>query len=516
LTAFGAHTAAAVNQNSTRAERSRHGRRRYSVCMRMRALALALTLFSTLSLFPHTERAALAAPGDVPSVTDPRYFVGVNVPWFNWGCDFGCGEASGVRAPAVNAALKEGFGRLKTAGVHTVRWWTFEGDPTQITRDASGAPTGLNPAIYGDFDAALALAEQYDLAYVFVLFSGPTAVPRAWMVDPDQRQKLAAALAPLFERYKNHPRILAWEFINEPEYDIWGGSIPVAAVQETVKLLASTVHAHTATAVTVGAATLEGVPLWQGLGLDFHSPHWYDQMDKGLMCARCVDVPTLRSSYRFDNLPIVIGEFYGGPDVDTLQRFTDFRAKGYAGGWTWSLFFDKTMDLKQTDLAAITRFNAAPPPVPAAAAAGPSAPSAPAGLLPATPAVQLLANWVSPTYVLPGQSITFHQDVMSSRDGSFVVGFEVYDSQGQKVSQSTLASPALGLRERASLSTTLLLPMSLPPGRYTVKTGAFSSDLATQYAASDLAGVFVVEPLPTPPPDAVQEQVEPEPGVSEN
>jgi hypothetical protein len=469
--------------------------------MHMRAVALALSLIVLTSL-PQSLGTVLAAQDQVPTVTDPRYFVGVNVPWFNWGCDFGCGEKSGVRAPVVNAALKEGFGRLKAGGVHTVRWWTFEGDAAQITRDASGAPNGLNPAVYADFDAALALADEYDLAYVFVLFSAPTAIPRAWIVDPAQRQSLANALGPLFERYKNHPRILSWEFINEPEYDIWGNQIPLADVQATVKLLASTVHAHSATAASVGAATLEGVPLWSGLGLDFHSPHWYDEMGTtGLACARCNDLQTVRATYNFDDRPVVLGEFYGGPDVDTLQRLTDFRAKGFAGAWTWSLFYDKTQDQKRTDLAALTKFITAPPvaPIPSVAppfTEGPTTSVANSG-------VQLLANWVSPTYALPGQSITFYQDVQSTRDTSVLVSFEVYNAGGDKITSAAFDNQTLTARQRASFNTTYVLPTSLAPGQYIVKTGAYSAGGGTLYARSDWAGAFVVEPLPpapAPPP----------------
>jgi hypothetical protein len=268
-------------------------------------------------------------------------------------------------------------------------------------------------------------------------------------------------------------------------------------VQATVKLLASTVHAQTSTAVTVGEATLEGVPLWSGLGLDFHSPHWYDQMASGLMCARCSNVAAIRATGGFDELPIVLGEFYGGPDVDTLQRFNDFRAKGFAGAWTWSLFYDKTMDLKRTDLAAITKFTANP-------GAGPVITSAPPAATP-EPAlrVQLLTNWVSPTYVLQGQSVSFHQDIRSSSDTTVLVDFEVYDNTGQKISQTAVDNQMLAAGGLASISTTFSLPASLPPGKYVLKTGAFSPDWGTMYAWSDTAGTFVVAPAePAAPPEA--------------
>jgi hypothetical protein len=38
--------------------------------------------------------------------------------------------------------------------MHVLRWWVFEGDPWQITRNAGGAPVGVTPAVYADFDAA--------------------------------------------------------------------------------------------------------------------------------------------------------------------------------------------------------------------------------------------------------------------------------------------------------------------------------------------------------------------------
>ena len=254
------------------------------------------------------------------------------------------------------ATLRGGFQKLKNAGMHTARWWVFPGDAWQITRDAQGMPTGLNQSIYADFDAALALAEEYDLYYNFVLFSSSTSIPSSWILDASQRAKLAEVLGTLFARYGGNPRVMSWEIFNEPEFQIWNNEIAQAPVVDTVKAISDSVHANSGALTTVGGAMLDGIPMWKDTGIDYYSPHWYDYMGSGGWCARCTDYNEVKNRFGI-NKPVVIGELYIGTDTDSLQRFNDFYNKGFAGAWPWSLFPDRTSDNLGIDFNAAKTFS---------------------------------------------------------------------------------------------------------------------------------------------------------------
>ncbi|MEO7910937.1 MAG: hypothetical protein ABIV47_14940 [Roseiflexaceae bacterium] len=291
------------------------------------------------------------------------YMQGINVPWYNWGCDFGCNlkndKTGGVSTNIP--ILSAGFAQVKDAGMHVVRWWVFPGDPAQITRDASGVPIEIDPAVYADFDAALQLAEQYDIYYNFVLFSAPTHIPKAWQTDPLQRAKLVDALSPLFAHYANNPRIISWEPYNEPENDIWKWRIAQQPVVDTGTAIAQSVHANApGTYVTIGHFKAEGMKMWLDAGLDYYSPHWYDYMSSGDNCIICHDY-SYYAAWGIDK-PIVIGEYYTAtsetPLYSSIYRNNYWYAKNYAGAWSWSLFPGQSSDGMVTDFTAAKAFAA--------------------------------------------------------------------------------------------------------------------------------------------------------------
>jgi hypothetical protein len=146
--------------------------------------------------------------------------------------------------------------------------------------------------------------------------------------------------------------------------------------------------------------------------------------------------------------------------------------------------------------------------------AGPTAPSGPAstGASPAT--VQLLANWISPTYLMAGQSVTVHQDTLANQDVNLTLSVDIVNSRGEPVLHSLLDNQALAAHQTAPLVLTIPLPTSLQSGTYAVKTAALGPD-GNQYAESVSAGKFVVTavpPTPTPPPsdDAVDNPDQPQ------
>jgi hypothetical protein len=239
-----------------------------------------------------------------------------------------------------------------------VRWWVFEGDAKQVFRDANDTPTGLNPAVYSDIDAALKLAETYDIYLEFTLFSSPTAIPASWLTDQQQLTSLSGALTPLFARYASNPHLLSWDLFNEPEWDISNGKIAKVPVQQAVKALATAVHANSSTLVTVGSGMLSGLPLWTGLGLDYYEAHWYDYMSQGDDCAVCTTASAASARMGLDK-PIVIGEFPTGSAGDATSRYAAWYSNGYAGALAWSLLPDHTSDHLAVDSTAAQAFAAA-------------------------------------------------------------------------------------------------------------------------------------------------------------
>lgn len=286
------------------------------------------------------------------------YLNGVNMPWLGWNSDFGGGGVVNNRTTISNR-----LAQFKATGSTVIRWWMFEGGAWQINRDGTGRPTSLNNALYADIDVALQLAEQHDLYYNFTLFSSMDNgnFPSSWRTNTTHRQALADVLAPLFARYKDNPRVMAWEIWNEPEWQFRNGIDGSTAEQATdiSNRIITVIRREAPKAMTtVGQALVSDLHYWRNVDLDFDSPHWYDIHPEQPHNALLNTAAGLRSTHG-TNRPIVIGEYpHVGPAAsNNVARMNDFYGRGYAGAWAWSLFHDSTNDRIQVDLGAMTTFT---------------------------------------------------------------------------------------------------------------------------------------------------------------
>ena len=234
---------------------------------------------------------------------DEPFWIGVNLPWLNYGGDFGANRwqpAGGVGQPGRRAALREALGRLADSGATRVRWFMLADGRAGLLESASGDVAGLDDHVLRDADAALDELERAGLKAIFVLFDYHwfkrgrivdgvrTGGRRALAIDPALRRRLIDLVVdPLLVHCGRHPAISAWDVVNEPEWVTRGtrlpprpSEVPRAAMRAFIRDVVGAVHHRTSHAATVGSASTRTLPLVEGLGLDVYQAHWYDRLEK--------------------------------------------------------------------------------------------------------------------------------------------------------------------------------------------------------------------------------------------
>lgn len=294
-------------------------------------------------------RSFFGKPG-VPPVRpfpgDQEFFLGANLPWINYGCDFGSNAwhpEGGVSNPDHREMLTEYFRGLSETGVRVVRWFMLcDGRAGLLFAPDS---ISLDPYVFPDADAALETAEQFGIRIMFILFDfhwfhaarSARGVQmggrRKYIADSFLRRRLLDnVVQPILRRYGRHPAIHSWDVFNEPEWVIrkigaWrpAASTSLRKFQDFVKEVVHLIHNETEQPATLGLAWRRSLRLFDDCSLDFHQVHWYDKQTDALWTP-------LESQ-----TPVVLGEFpTSGSRLQVAEILRHAHNAGFAGAIAWS------------------------------------------------------------------------------------------------------------------------------------------------------------------------------------
>jgi hypothetical protein len=268
----------------------------------------------------------------------------------HYGHDFGRAAPwphDGIRSTDSKSRLDADFAYLKSQGCSVVRWWLFGDCRATPEFDENGFVSGVEQEFFSDIDAALEIAQKHEMYIIFVLFdyllcdtaqvvNGVKLFGRAELITvPKKREAfLENALQPLLQRYGQHPSIIAWEVINEPEWamDIPGGGsvgelVTAEDMHAFVQSCVDVIHQNARQPVTVGSASQRWLDEWKNRGLDFLSFHHYEQ-----------ELFEPYSELGLGNTPCLIGEFPTQNAPMPLEEFLKAsRRGGFAGALVWAL-----------------------------------------------------------------------------------------------------------------------------------------------------------------------------------
>lgn len=277
------------------------------------------------------------------------FTVGVNYPWHRYGIDFGETAWGAHGVDHSYSRVEDDLRALSGAGVEAVRWFLFADGRAAPDFSADGTPTGLSESFYRDLDAALSIADDADIQILFVLLDYCWGLPAESSdgvqmfgrgeVLSDARQRAAledAVLRPLLQHVGDHPAVLGWEVMNEPEWIL--DDLPEA--DTAIDDIVAVIRAESALPVTVGSASRQELERrWLGRGLDWLQLHAYTDP---LLLPDAAEISA--------DAPILIGEFATAWE-DEAAVLDHAWASGYSGAWGWS--FRAEDDASDLDLDAL-------------------------------------------------------------------------------------------------------------------------------------------------------------------
>jgi hypothetical protein len=315
-------------------------------------------------------RPSLGGAGEwLPSVTGGRFLVGANLPWIDYGTDFGTSAwhtSGGLSGRAASLERLDDTLRILAAdGLSLVRVFVLCDGRSGVRFDASGLPTALDQEVFFDFDALVAAAVRHGIRLMPVLLDFHLCNPiqivngvqlggRGHLIASAEGRMAAMerVVLPIIQRYGDHEAIAAWDVFNEPEWclrllpALSRTFDPFESLQEFLRAAVDTVRDVAKQPVTVGSAGTWQLDLVRPLGLDFYQIHWYERFGWGALEQPVAELGR--------NAPAILGEFSGRTAriADVLHAA---RRAGYAGALVWSVLADDDQSGYTPEIAAWAR-----------------------------------------------------------------------------------------------------------------------------------------------------------------
>lgn len=278
---------------------------------------------------------------------------GANLPWLRYGGDFGSNAWSSVGGLSTRdrSDLDRSLEAAADAGARVIRWFVLCDGRAGITFDADGAPHALQPVVLDDMAVALEALRRHGLRMVPVLFDFTWADARRVvdgvalggrlhiLKDAVARHALWRVTDQLVGAFGRHPDIAMWDLWNEPDWLIapWrppARRLSARRLRQCLSELALHVRWLSPHPLTIGLASVRGLPLCRDLGLDVLQVHWYDHLESRMPLGRRLHVS-------WSDAPLLLGEYPTRNSARLPAVIVDIaRHAGYQAAWPWSLRAD--------------------------------------------------------------------------------------------------------------------------------------------------------------------------------